>query len=145
MNRNRAWLAVALRLMMALLFLVSATTKVAETAMIQGYMRAFGVPELLVWPAAAWEYMAGGLLLVGLLVRPMSLLLAGWCVLTALIFHTKFSDLDQLMNFFKNITMAGGFLMIAVTGHGASVWTRCLSHAASLPADLHSTDGRAGR
>ena len=65
---------------------------------------------------------AGALLLVGFHLRPVSVLLAGWCVLTALIFHTRFSDLDQLMNFFKNMTMAGGFLFIAKQGSwGGSV------------------------
>jgi uncharacterized membrane protein YphA (DoxX/SURF4 family) len=43
----------------------------------------------------------------------VAVLLAGWCLLTALIFHRQFSDLDQLMNFFKNLTMAGGFLWLA--------------------------------
>ena len=85
-------------------------------------MQAYGVPGLLVWPAAAWEYAAGALLLVGFCLRPVSVLLAGWCVLTAAIFHTKFSDLDQLMNFFKNMTMAGGFLVLAKHGSwGGSV------------------------
>lgn len=101
---------------MALLFLVSATTKVTQTAGIQYYMHAYGVPEILVWPAAAWEYAAGVLLIIGLRVRLVSLLLAAWCVLTAAIFHTHFSDLDQLMNFFKNLTMAGGFIIFARTG-----------------------------
>jgi putative oxidoreductase len=117
-----AWIEAPLRLLMALLFLVSATTKVAETSAIQAYMHAYGVPAILVWPAAAWEYGAGVLLLTGLWVRPVSLLLAAWCVLTAAIFHTHFSDLDQLMNFFKNMTMAGGFLLFAKNGSsGASV------------------------
>jgi putative oxidoreductase len=37
-------------------------------------------------------------------------------LLTACIFHTAFGDLDQLMNFFKDLTMAGGFLLIAKNG-----------------------------
>lgn len=102
-----AWVEAPVRLLMALLFLVSATTKVAETAAIQTYMHAYGVPETLVWPAAAWEYSAGMLLLVGFCIRTVAALLAGWCVLTAAIFHTDWSNLDKLMNFFKNITMAG--------------------------------------
>jgi putative oxidoreductase len=101
---------------MALLLLVSATTKVAQTAGIQAYMHGYGVPEILIWPAAAWEYAAGALLAVGFQLCRVSILLAAWCVLTAMIFHTKFSDLDQLMNFFKNITMAGGFLLFAWSG-----------------------------
>ena len=102
-----------LRLAMALLFVVSATTKVTETAAIQAYMHAYGVPGMLVWPAAGFEYAAGLCFLLGYRPRPVAVLLAGWCLLTALIFHRQFSDLDQLMNFFKNLTMAGGFLRLA--------------------------------
>jgi putative oxidoreductase len=116
MKMNHVRLEAPVRLLMALLFLVSATTKVTQTAAIETYMQAFGVPAILVWPAAAWEYAAGALLVVGFLVRPVSVLLAGWCVLTAVIFHTKFSDLDQLMNFFKNMTMAAGFVIFAAHG-----------------------------
>ena len=122
MRTSYAWLEAPVRLPMALLFLVSATTKVAETSGIQAYMNAYGVPGILVWPAALWEYAAGALLVVGLYIRPVSLLLAGWCVLTAVIFHTQFADLNQLMNFFKNMTMAAGFLIFAYHGSaGASV------------------------
>jgi uncharacterized membrane protein YphA (DoxX/SURF4 family) len=53
MTARYASVDAGLRLAMALLFLVSATTKVAETTAIQGYMHAYGVPEMLVWPAAA--------------------------------------------------------------------------------------------
>lgn len=116
MKASYAWLEAPFRLLMALLFLISATTKVTETADIQAYMHAYGVPGILVWPAAAWEYAAGVLLLLGLHIRPVSVLLAGWCFLTAAIFHTKLSDLEQLMSFFKNMTMAGGFMIIANSG-----------------------------
>lgn len=101
---------------MSLLFLVSGITKVTMVAAIQGYMEAYGVPGILIWPAAAWEIGAGILLLIGLGTRALAVALAGWCLLTAFIFHTAFADLDQLMNFFKNVTMAGGFLLIAKTG-----------------------------
>ena len=128
MKTNYAWLEAPARLLMALLFLISATTKVVETAGIQGYMHAYGVPAILVWPAAAWEFAAGALLFVGFYIRPVSVLLAGWCVLTALIFHTKFSDLDQLMNFFKNMTVAGSFLILAKHGsQGGSIDARLTS------------------
>jgi putative oxidoreductase len=116
MKTINPWFEAPLRLLMSLLFLVSASTKIAETGGIQAYMHAFGVPEFLVWPAAAWEYAAGALLVIGLWIRAVSALLAGWCVLTAVIFHTNFSDLDQLMNFFKNMTMAGAFLIFAKHG-----------------------------
>ena len=108
----------SLRFTMALLFLVSATTKVMETTAIQAYMHAYGVPGMLVWPAACFEYAAGLCLFLGYQARPVAVLLAGWSLLTALIFHRQFSDLDQLMNFFKNLTMAGGFLWLAKADPG---------------------------
>lgn len=101
------------RILMSLLFLVSGFSKLAGNAGTQAYMHAYGVPGVLSWPAATWELSAGLLLAVGLWIRPVSILLAGWCLLTAIIFHTAFSDTNQLVNFFKNMTMAGAFLLIA--------------------------------
>ncbi len=107
------WIDLPARLLVSLLFLISAWTKLTETAVLQSYMHAYGVPGILVWPAAAWELGAGTLFFVGYGIRPVSVLLAGWCMLTAVIFHTAFGELDALMNFFKNGTMAGAFLLIA--------------------------------
>lgn len=111
------WVDLPARVLMSLIFLISGFGKLAGAAAAQGYMAAYGVPGFLVWPAAAWEIGAGALLLVGLWIRPLALLLAGWCLLTAVIFHTAFADQTQLINFLKNVAMAGGFLLIA--GNGA--------------------------
>ena len=104
------------RVLMALLFLMSAHIKITQVAAMQGYMHAYGVPGMLLWPAAAREFMAGLLLVAGMWVRPLSLGLAGWCVLTAAIFHTDLSVLDMELHFFKNMAMAGGFLLVAKSG-----------------------------
>jgi putative oxidoreductase len=122
------WIDVAARILISLLFLVSAWTKLAETSTLQAYMHAFGVPGILVWPAAAWELAAGLLFLVGFAIRPLAILLAGWCLLTAVIFHTQFSNLDALMNFFKNCAMAGGFLLIAKAHSAGFSLDRYLRH-----------------
>ena len=135
MKTSHAWLEAPVRLLMAVLFLVSATTKVTQTAGIQAYMHAYGVPEVLIWPAASCEYAAAALLALGLLIRPVCLLLAAWCVLTALIFHTKFSDLNQLMTFFKNMTMAGSFLMLADTGSRGGSLDSLLASRRRLPTE----------
>ncbi|MDB6159402.1 MAG: putative transrane DoxX family protein [Gammaproteobacteria bacterium] len=104
------------RALMAFIFLVSGIGKLGSVIATQGYMEAFGVPGILIWPAAAWEILAGAFLLIGLWTRPLSLLLAGWCLLTAFIFHMKWADPMQLINFPKNMTMAGGFLLVARSG-----------------------------
>ena len=43
---------------------------------------------------------------------------------------TLFSDLDQPMNFFKNMTMAAGFLIFAKNGSitAAAIWIMAEKH-----------------
>ncbi len=64
-------------------------------------MQAYGVPSVLFWPGPAWKIGSGMLLPVG------------WCSLTAGIFHTALCDQNQMINFIRNMTMAGSFLLIA--------------------------------
>ena len=45
--------------------------------------------------------------------------LALFCVATALIAHFDFADQNQMNAFLKNLAVAGGFLVLAVTGAGA--------------------------
>lgn len=101
------------RVLMSALFLLSGIGKLTAVSATQGYMAAHGVPTVLLWPAAAFEVGSGVLLLLGLWTRPLGVLLAGWCLLTAAIFHTAFADQNQLINFLKNLAMAGGFLLLA--------------------------------
>ncbi len=116
MTARLKWVDVPARFLMALLFLISGVGKLSAIAATQAYMTAFGVPAVLVWPAAAWEIGAGLLLVAGFWTRPLAVGLAGWCLLTAAIFHTAFADQNQLMNFLKNLTMAGAFMLIAHRG-----------------------------
>ncbi len=110
------WIDLPARGLMCLLFLLSGFGKLGAVSAVQGYMAAHGIPVVLIWPAAALEVGGGALLLVGLGTRPLALILSGWCVLTALIFHTAFGDQDQFIHFFKNMAMAGGFLVLARDG-----------------------------
>jgi putative oxidoreductase len=110
------WVDAPARVLMSLLFLMSGISKLTATGSIKAYMQAYGVPEILVYPAAIWEIASGLLLVVGLWVRPLSILLAGWCLLTAAIFHVAWSDQTQMIMFLKNMVMAGGFLIVARAG-----------------------------
>ena len=116
MDRSFAWAAIPARVLLAVLFLASGVMKLTLSGAMQQYMTAYGVPAILLWPAAAWELVAGALLILGLWARPVALLLAGWCLLTAAIFHRDVADLNQLTNLLKNITMAGAFLLFAAYG-----------------------------
>ncbi len=47
------------------------------------------------------------------------MVLAGFSVVAAVIFHSNFADQTQMAMFMKNIAIAGGFLLLAVHGAGA--------------------------
>lgn len=73
-----------------------------------------------VWVLAVVAELGGGLaLLFGLFTRPIGLILAIWCIATALIAHTNLADRAQEIQFFKNMGLTGGFLYVAAFGAGA--------------------------
>lgn len=107
------------RLLLSLLFVVEGWTTIANYSGTVGYMEAFGVPGLLL-PLVILTELGGGLLVAtGLFARWAALALAGFCLLTALFFHHDLADTGQFIHFFKNLAMAGGFLMLAAFGPGA--------------------------
>ena len=44
--------------------------------------------------------------------------LAGFSLLAAMIFHADFADPMQAIGFWKNVAIAGGFLLLAANGPG---------------------------
>lgn len=104
------------RVLMASIFLLSGVGKISNFAATQGYMEAFGLPGFLLTPTIAFEIGAGLLILVGLGTRYVALVLSGFCIVTALIFHHDFGDQMQQIMFLKNLVMAGGFLILAKAG-----------------------------
>ncbi len=71
---------------------------------------------VLLAPTIVFEVGAGLALLVGFKTRIIALLLAGFSLVSAVIFHTDFSDQIQQIMFLKNVAMAGGFLLLAKVG-----------------------------
>lgn len=116
MKIDYRWVDLGGRILMCGLFLMSGLGKLMNVGGTEQFMEQYGVPGLLLWPAAALEIGGGVLLLAGFHVRPLAVVLAGWCLLTAAIFHTDFSDQVQMVMFLKNLTMAGGFLVLAKNG-----------------------------
>ncbi|MGO3686654.1 MAG: DoxX family protein, partial [Proteus vulgaris] len=84
----------------------------------QQYMQAMGVPGFLL-PLTILLELGGGLaILFGFLTRTTAIFTSVFTLLTALLFHSNFAEgMNQLM-FMKNMTIAGGYLLLVVTGPG---------------------------
>ena len=118
---------LAARILMPILFISAGWGKVTGYAGTQQYMEAMGVPGALL-PLTILLELGGGLaVLFGLLTRTTALFTAGFTILTAFLFHSNFADgVNQLM-FMKNLTISGGFLLLAITGPGAYSIDRLLN------------------
>jgi len=107
------------RVLMSLIFLQAGWEKIGGYAGAVEYMRAAGIPGALLPLVIITELGGGLLILLGLFTRWAAIALAGFCVLAAWFFHYHPGDSMQMINFMKNITMAGGFLVLAGSGPGA--------------------------
>lgn len=107
------------RSLLAAIFLHEAYAKLTAYAASMSYMRSFGVPVELLPLAIAIELIGGTLIVLGYRTRIAALLLAIFCVATAVLFHAKFSDRNQLLHFEKDLAIAGGFLVLFARGGGA--------------------------
>ena len=108
------------RIFIAAIFLMAGIGKLgAGYAGTQGYMESMGVPGILLPLVIALEIGGAILVIAGLWTRLAALALAGFTVVSAVLFHADFSDQMQMIMFMKNFAIAGGFLFLAANGAGA--------------------------
>ena len=106
------------RTLLASVFLLSGLSKIGSYAAIQGYMEAYGVPGALLAPTILFEIGAGLALIGGWQTRIVAVLMAGFSIVTALVFHSDFADPNQITNFLKNLSISGGLVVLALHGAG---------------------------
>ena len=104
------------RILISALFLISAFNKIFNLEGSMSWMEGFGLPGFLIYPAIVIEVILPVFVIVGYQARIAAGILASFCLLTAFIFHFDFSNQMQLVSFFKNIGLAGGFLFIVANG-----------------------------
>jgi putative oxidoreductase len=106
------------RVLIATLFLLSGWGKIAAYAGTQAYMQQAGVPGGLLPLVILLELGGGFAIVLGLFTRPVALLMAGFSIAAALLFHAGAADQVQQIMFFKNLGLAGGFLFLVANGAG---------------------------
>ena len=111
--------ALFARFGLAWIFLLEGIGKIANYSATAQYMQSSGVSGSLLPLVILTELGGGVLIALGLFTRVAAFAMMGYCLLTALFFHTNFADMDQMIHFNKNIAMAGGFLALVAFGGGA--------------------------
>ena len=104
------------RVFISLVFLLSGINKIGNYEGSVGWMESFGMPGIFLIPAIILEIVAPILIIIGYKVKIAAALLSVFCFVTALIFHTDFSNQMQFVSFMKNIALAGGFLFLVING-----------------------------
>jgi putative oxidoreductase len=121
---NDATVALA-RALMATIFIVSGFNKVLVIAGTAAYFGRLGMPspQIVAWLVAAFEIVAGLMILVGFKTRWAALALAVFTGIALYLGHQFWAVpanqyMNQLNHALKNIAMIGGFLLLAAVGPG---------------------------
>ncbi len=118
MNNLSKYAELGGRVFLASLFLLSGLGKLSAYTATAGYMASQGVPGWLL-PLVITTEIGGGLAIaLGWKTRVAAFLLAGFTLVSALIFHSHFADQNQMIHFWKNVAITGGFLQLVVHGAG---------------------------
>jgi len=124
------------RILMPILFITAGWGKITGYAGTQQYMEAMGVPGFMLPLVILLEFGGGLAILFGFLTRFTALFTAAFTVLTAFLFHSNFAEgVNQLM-FMKNLSIAGGFLVLGLVGPGAYSIDRLLRRKTAPAAAL---------
>ena len=109
------------RVLLAYIFIMAGWSKIGAQAYAgtQGYMEAMGVPGALLPLVIITELGGGLLLLIGFQARLAAFALAGFSLISAVLFHYQPADQMQMIMFMKNLAIAGGLLLVTQYGAGA--------------------------
>jgi putative oxidoreductase len=109
------------RLLMSTLFIWAGYGKLMNPSGTAQYFASYHlpIPDVLVWIVIVVELIGGLLILIGWQTRWVALALAVFCLITGFGIHLPVGDVPNLTHFFKNLTMAGGFLYVFANGAGA--------------------------
>jgi putative oxidoreductase len=114
------WMILLSRVLMAAIFVHGGIGKALSPSETMARFARLHLPI----PGAAYavallvEIGVGLAFLIGWKARTAALILATWCIATALAAHSNLDDRGQMLHFMKNLCMAGGFLQVVAYGAG---------------------------
>ena len=134
-SRSDDVILLAGRLALGAIFVESGILKLLNLATFASQLANRGVPQSSVWAVigATVEFIGGMLIITGFRTRYASLLLILFVIVATGISHrywefTGPAYRTQQIQFFKNLSIIGGFLLLYVTGGGRFSLDRWLGH-----------------
>lgn len=118
---SNSFVLLVSRIMLVLLFLVSGAGMASMPSGIAGYFSSLGIPAagMVVWLVIALKIVAGIAIVLGYQTRYAAYALAAFSVGAALIGHNNFADQNEMTQFLKDLSIAGGLLALSVAGAGS--------------------------
>ncbi|MEZ2129429.1 MULTISPECIES: DoxX family protein [unclassified Sinorhizobium] len=131
-NTNNIIILVA-RILLSFMFIFAGFGKLTDPAGTAGMIAGAGLPAstALTYLAGLFELVSGLAVLVGFQTRIIGWTLALFCVFTGVVFHLPTVNVPDFpaaangwinglnfVNFLKNITLAGAYVMLATSGPG---------------------------
>ena len=116
-----AYLPVLGRLLMCGLFIWDGVLQLRNPAGTTAYFASLNIPmpNIAIWVSILIHLLGGLAILVGYQIRWAAAALALLCLGTAFGVHLPAGDTANMINFYKNLVMAGGFLYVINFGAGA--------------------------
>jgi putative oxidoreductase len=125
-GQSRHLLLLIARIAIVLLFIIFGYPKLTGFDGTVQYMAASGapMPMLAAIVAIIMEVPAAILIVLGFFTRPLAVIFVFYTIGTAIIGHHYWdmsgdAVLPNMINFYKNISIAGAFILLAITGPGA--------------------------
>ena len=134
------------RLLLSLIFVHEGLELATHFEGAQKAMAALGVGTPLLLATIALQLGAGLSVALGILARLGALGLGLFCLMTASLFHTNFASQNELLHFEKDLAIAGGMFILALSGPGRLAVDHVLAGVAKgaridPPAERHLSVG----
>ncbi|MBM7126343.1 DoxX family protein [Dyella flava] len=126
-ERRRDEQILLARVLLMGLFVIFGWDKLTNFSGTAAYMESMGLPlpTFAAFSALVMEFFVGLAILIGYYTRPLALLLALYTVITAFIGHrywniadTDAAHIETMINFYKNMSIVGGLLLLCILGPG---------------------------
>jgi putative oxidoreductase len=109
------------RILLSIIFILSGFSKLTALGGTAGYFGSLGIPAPMVVAVIVGllELLGGLAVLIGFRIREAAYALALFTIASAFVAHLDWSDMMQMINFQKNLALAGGFLVLGAYGAGS--------------------------